>query len=151
MTKTAKRKRGSPAARAAAPAGKPKPDPVTAAINQHRTALLARWAAFAAYKDLAGDDPGYNRAKARSEAAFDREHEALKALVACEPTTINGLLALLAYVGESEDGPHYEPDHTETIIVGAFQSEKGTDNEWTRRIGRVAKHLLDAEPIRREP
>jgi hypothetical protein len=109
MTKTTKRKPARRAARAEAKEGKPKPDPIFNAINQHRTALMARWAAFGAYGEIAADDPSY-KAEVRAHAAMDREHEALKALVACQPTTVNGLMALLAYVGQPADGPDYERD-----------------------------------------
>jgi hypothetical protein len=149
MTKTTKRK---PARRARrAKEGKPTVDPIFAAINVHRTALMARWAAFGTYGEIAADDPSYNKAEARAHAAMDREHEALKALVACQPTTANGLMALLAYVGQPADGPDYERDRTETIIVGAFEMHQVTATEWTSNIGRTAKRIMDAKDARREP
>jgi hypothetical protein len=104
MNKTAKRNPVRRAKRAEAKEVGPKPDPIFAAINQHRTALMARWAAFGAYGEIAADDPSYNKAEVRAHAAMDREHEALKALVACQPTTVNGLMVLLAYVGQPADG-----------------------------------------------
>jgi hypothetical protein len=149
MTKTIKRKRVSRATRAEAKQDQPTRDPILNAIDQHRTALMARWAAFSTYGERAADDPGYNKAEVRAHAAMEREHEALKALVACQPTTANGLMALLAYVGQPEDGPDY--DDTETIIVGAFEMHKITATEWTRNIGRAAKRIMDTQDARREP
>jgi hypothetical protein len=151
MTKAVKRKRARRSSTAEARKGTPTPDPVIAAINQHRTALLARWAAFGISKDLGSGDAGYKRAEAHTNAAWDREHKALKALVACQPTTIDGLLALLAYVGEPEDGPNYEFDDSASIIVGAFEAEHVDATEWSRRLSRTAKRLMDAEIAGRKP
>jgi hypothetical protein len=151
MTKAVKRKPARRAARAEAKEAKPTVDPIFAAINVHRTALMARWAAFGAYGEIAADDPSYNKAEARANATMDREHEALKALVGCQPTTANGLMALLAYVGQPADGPDYELDRTETIIVGAFETNRITATEWSRNLGRTAKRIMDAKDARREP
>jgi hypothetical protein len=40
---------------------------------------------------------------ARTEAAWDREHEALERLITYRPTTTQGLVSLIAYLGQPED------------------------------------------------
>jgi hypothetical protein len=40
---------------------------------------------------------------------------------------------------------------TETIIVGAFETNRITATEWSRNLGRTAKRIMDAKDARREP
>jgi hypothetical protein len=67
-------------------------------------------------------------------------------LVACQPTTANGLMALLVYLGQPADGPDYERDQTETIIVGAFKADHITAEEWFRNLGCTSKRIMNTEP-----
>jgi hypothetical protein len=134
MAKTAKRKRVTRAVRAEAKEGKPKPDPIFAAIKRHRTALVARWAAQDVY---AITRPGADREKeikARADKAWVREYETLDALLACSPNTADGLVALIAYVGRPED----EEPNSDSIIRGAIQSQHITVAGWSRRLSHAA-------------
>jgi hypothetical protein len=132
MTKAVKRK---PARRATrAKKAKPTVDPIFAAIKRHRTALVARWAAQGVY---AITTPGADREKeikARADKAWAREYETLDALLACSPTTADGLVALIAYVGRPED----EEPNSDSIIGGAIQSQHITIAGWSRRLSHAA-------------
>jgi hypothetical protein len=134
MTKAVKRKPARRAARAEAKEGKPRPDPIFAAIKRHRTALLARWVAQGIYGQTRPNAARHEEIKARADKAWDREYEALEALIACPPTTADGLVALITYVGQPEDD---EP-HSDTIIGGAIQSNCITGTAWSRRLSRAA-------------
>jgi hypothetical protein len=81
----------------AAPRVEVEPDPIFAAIEAHRAAHRA------------SDDPGKSRAVVASgtddhnDPLFDEYIRTWKALLATEPTTPAGALALVAYLGEHED------------------------------------------------
>jgi hypothetical protein len=120
-----------------------KKDPVFAAIERHRTALWARWAALRISGSVAPTDPREKEAMARTEAAWGREHEALEELLACRPTTMRGLVNLIAYIGQPEDDDDDDrPPQSETIISGAFLSEHISAEQWTRRLSKDAERLL---------
>jgi hypothetical protein len=119
-----------------------KKDPVFAAIERHRTALWSRWAALRISGSVAPTDPREKEAMARTEAAWGREHEALEMLITCRPTTTQGLVSLIAYLGQPEDDDADDrPPQSETIICGAILSELITAEEWSRRISEYANRL----------
>jgi hypothetical protein len=123
-------------------------DPVFAAIEHHRAALWARWAALRISGGIAPTDPRENEAMARTDAACAREHEALERLITCRPTTTRGLVSLIAYLGQPEDDDDDDrPPQSETIICGATRSGLLTAHEWSRRMSEYADLLL-ARPMR---
>jgi hypothetical protein len=71
-------------------------DPIFDVIADHRAALWARWAALSVSGSLVAHDPRLEKADACTGAAWDREHEALEELLACRPTTMRGLVNLIA-------------------------------------------------------
>jgi hypothetical protein len=134
MTKAVKRKPARRATRFEAKGGGPKPDPIFAAINQHRTALMARWAAQGVYAITKPGAAREKEIKARADKAWAHEYETLDVLLACSPTTADGLVALIAYVGRPED----EEPNSDSIIGGAIQSQYITIGSWSRRLSHAA-------------
>jgi hypothetical protein len=51
---------------------------------------------------MSADDPRYEAARAADQEALAREREALLALMASSPTTLDGLAAVLEHVSEPE-------------------------------------------------
>jgi hypothetical protein len=118
-------------------------DPIFDVIAEHRAALWARWAALTVSGSLVAHDPRLEKADARTGAAWDREREALEELLACRPTTMGGLVNLIAYVGQPEDDDDDDrPPQSETIISGAFRSGRISAEQWTRRLSKDAERLL---------
>jgi hypothetical protein len=114
-----------------------KVDPIFGAIKRHRTALQARWVAQGAYAITKPTADREKEIKAHADKAWRREYEALEALITCVPTTADGLVALIAHVGQPEDE---EPD-SDSIIGGAIQSEHITITAWSGRLSRAASAI----------
>ena len=121
-----------------------------AAIERHRAALQARWAALRISGSVAPTDPGEKEAMVSTEAAWDRERKALERLITCRPTTSQGFVSLIAYLGQPEDEDDDDrPLQSETIICGATRSGRITANEWSRRISDYADRLQSPSGRRR--
>jgi hypothetical protein len=71
-----------------------------AAIEVHRAALLQQMEKSWSFADLDVDAPDYNAAEAEEGAARDVEEKIQMDLANVQPTTLGGVLALLAYVDE---------------------------------------------------
>jgi hypothetical protein len=88
-------------------------DPVFALIEEHKAACAAHHAAQAIYFPMSGLDPGFHEAEADNDDARECEGNALVDLLACTPTTLEGVAAMLEHLGQPEglvcDG---EAEHT---------------------------------------
>jgi hypothetical protein len=112
-----------PAALAAAPvlptaAESPEVDPIFELIGQHRAAV----AEYIRAETISGDALGAERetAWAVTSAAMDRSGDLLEALLRARPTTLNGAVSLLEYLGQDEflGGASWESfaDDRETLL-----------------------------------
>jgi hypothetical protein len=86
-------------------------DPIFAAIEAHRAAVLALNAAD----------------EAASEEASDVEIEALRNLLSCPPTTMKGVIALLDHLGKPQS--LHDSCDPATVLSGAYDwyGEEQTD------------------------
>jgi hypothetical protein len=108
-------------------AGPADADPIFAAIEEHRRALAAHVAAI---------DGGVD-----TDGTAEEELDALEALLRCEPepTTIGGVVALLDYLGESEDG-------VETILSTAMVSlAEQSARDFPAALADALRRLLDGK------
>jgi hypothetical protein len=71
------------------------PDPIFAAIEVHRAALLQQIEKSWFFAGLDDDAPDYNAAEAEAGAARDVEAKIQMNLANIQPTTLGGVLALL--------------------------------------------------------
>jgi hypothetical protein len=120
MTDTIKTSRrtllaGAPAAAAAALAGgtianavalgmprTDEVDPIFAAIEAHRTAVLAVNASDDVTCKIRGSGPDWDAASQASSEATDDEMDVLREVLSCRPTTIEGVIALLDHLGQPQ-------------------------------------------------
>ncbi|MBV9065530.1 MAG: hypothetical protein JO004_07160 [Methylobacteriaceae bacterium] len=77
-------------------------DRIFAAIEAHRAAVLALNAADDGYRNMSASVPGYEAASRASTEASEAEIDALRNVLACRPTTVEGVLALLDHLGQPE-------------------------------------------------
>jgi hypothetical protein len=77
-------------------------DPVFAAIERHKAACAEAWKLSDLWGDLRGNDPEYDAVGARHSVAFQMEKLAITAVLSCPPTTIAGVIAVLAHLGQME-------------------------------------------------
>ena len=91
-------------------------DPIYAAIDSHRAAHLRESELCAIAGDMTKMDSGKPAADAATSAASDAADDAAVALTNIRPTTLAGIVALLAYIddfncGRVGDSEHYQwPD-----------------------------------------
>jgi hypothetical protein len=76
------------------------PDPAFAAIDTHREALVRKMAAARRDSELERDDDGKKEAEAAETLARAAEDDAQWELAIVVPTTLAGILALLAYLDD---------------------------------------------------
>jgi hypothetical protein len=86
----------------ALPAAAAEPDPIFAAIEWHREAAIRQMRASRATFDLEHGDPAIEAADEFEDRARNGRNEAEHALFNTQPTTLAGVVALLAYA----DGLH---------------------------------------------
>jgi hypothetical protein len=115
-------------------------DPVYSAIERHRTAVATQTEASHISCRLDYDDPSYKAADERTREACSELSEALRALLVCRPATMEGLLALLDYVGQPEwlgqrrDGA--------TILSGSYGYDKDLLKEFPRTIAAALREMI---------
>ena len=92
-------------------------DPIFEAIEAHRAAVVAMNAAHDVSCKMHASDPGYDAADEVSCEANDVETDALRDVLSCSPTTIEGVLALLDHLGR----PQFlrNSGDPETVLSGA--------------------------------
>jgi hypothetical protein len=114
-------------------------DPIFAAIEEYKTAVVARNVALAATRDydnpaLAGlpeDAPACIAAERVHDEAFDREWEAFGALFTTTPTTIAGIAALLDELvvdPYSKEAAEFGVDAGELVIEWALGDEDNRED-----------------------
>jgi hypothetical protein len=87
------------------------PDPIFAAIEEHRTAFMRRLKAGRIYSHLGDvDAPGYQAPEEADAEAYQAKRDAEFDLVETEPTTHAGIVALLAYVDDFHTRAFADPD-----------------------------------------
>jgi hypothetical protein len=106
---------------------KPKPDPALAAIAAHKAAC----AAYAKPRKMAANmvptNPRYKAAMAAERKAGGKEMKTLLALLACRPTTLHGVQALLEHFGQPE-WLIYEGEGTgDSVLSGAHEYNPTSD------------------------
>jgi hypothetical protein len=74
-------------------------DPIFAVLAEHRAAMKAYLPASELSGRLEDDTPEWNAAWAVTQAAIEREHASLHAVLTTDPTTLAGAVALLEHVG----------------------------------------------------
>jgi hypothetical protein len=77
-------------------------DPIFAVIAEHAAATKAYVEAVHIVGDLLEGTPDWRTADALTRAAMERWSDALLAVVTAQPTTVEGVAALLEHVGRSE-------------------------------------------------
>jgi hypothetical protein len=120
-------------------------DPIFAVIAEHADATESYVRACDISMELVDGTPDWKTADAVTSAAHERWHAAWLAVVTSQPTTVQGVAALLAHVGRSEflgeqekrEGlPEIEtvlsswindtdPEHEYAIAAKAFESRLG--------------------------
>lgn len=79
-------------------------DPIIAAIEQHRAAWLQEQRETDLFGKLKHDDPRHEAEEAKAHVLMDATEAAALALSDIVPTTMGGVLALLAYIDEFNRG-----------------------------------------------
>lgn len=115
-------------------------DPVYSAIERHRTAVAIQTEASHISCRLDYEDPSYKAAQERTTEACDELSEALRALLVCRPSTMEGLLALLDYVGQ----PEWLDDDEDgaTILSGAHGYDENLLKEFPRTIAAALREMI---------
>jgi hypothetical protein len=80
----------------------PGADPIFAVIAKHKAACDAARIFSARWVDMSPSDPEYDVIKGLFDDAYEREREALVALLACQPTTVAGVAAVLEHAGQAD-------------------------------------------------
>jgi hypothetical protein len=81
-------------------------DPIFAAIEAHKAAVVAHQPIGDKYMSTSFNDPNWNSIVAETEASFDVVSALQIDLTNIKPTSSAGVMALLAYVTEQTDGDH---------------------------------------------
>lgn len=81
-------------------------DPIFAAIDAHKAAVVARWPILDAYINQTNDDPRRAETLAALDLASEAEATATIELRNIRATTFAGLMALTTYYGEHTDKHH---------------------------------------------
>jgi hypothetical protein len=118
------------------------PDPIFAAIAEHRAACRA-WQE-ASRKD--GAEGRYNKVtEDASNGAMAHEGEVLTVLLACQPTTLAGVAALLEHLNQPEFLIEYEKNQTgETVLSGAFGCNDGNPLQFPGSLAATVRSLIGA-------
>jgi hypothetical protein len=77
-------------------------DPIFALLAEHQATMKVYFAAAAISGNLSYDSPEWKAAEAVTQSAIEREHAAIHALFTAQPTTLAGVAALLAHVGQGQ-------------------------------------------------
>jgi hypothetical protein len=120
---------------------KPPAYPIFAVIDRHRTAQRARWVVHGIHATTAPTSARYEKSRARSQKKWDHEYKALEGLLACRPTTVDGFMALVAYVARRR---MTIPKATRS--GGAIESSRLNTTLWSCRLSRIAKDLVEGVP-----
>src|SRR5262249_45505213 len=100
-------------------------DPVYSAIERHRAAVATHTEASHIFCNIdyggPGGSPDYWSAKETASDASDQLSTTLRALLACRPATMEGLLALLDYVGQPEWPDDEDSEDRTTILSGSYE------------------------------
>jgi hypothetical protein len=109
-------------------------DPIFAKIEAHRAAVAAWKAAGDISGKMHGDEPDYEAAERLTSKESDREMKALRALLRCRPTTLQGVIALLDHLGQ----PQMLCEKSDGTVLS------GTENWWKENKGevRALPHML---------
>jgi hypothetical protein len=141
---------GAPVAVAAALAGSTvtnanagEVDPIFAAIEAHRTAVLAVNAADDVTCKMRGSGPDWDAASQASSEANDDEMDALRDVLSCPPTTIAGVLALLDHLGQ----PQFLRDTRDpaTVLSGAYgwyDDERDEVTAWPHTLAAALRDIV---------
>jgi hypothetical protein len=109
------------------------PDPILAAIEEHRQALLLRFAKGRVTSPMRYDDPNHAAAREDEGTAVERLDDAEWELAITVPTTLAGVIALLRYVRShhhQEIALPEEPRHwySQAEFFGSFEDEEVRDH-----------------------
>jgi hypothetical protein len=77
-------------------------DPIFAILAEHRAATNAYVEASLISGDLADHTPEWEAANAVTQASIERQHASVYAVLTSQPTTLAGVVALLAQVGQGQ-------------------------------------------------
>jgi hypothetical protein len=123
-------------------------DPIFAAIAAHRAACLA-------FQKASQEDIGvghYNKAtEDASTAAMAHEGKVLAALLACQPTTLAGVAALLDHLNRPEFLIEGRPGTGNTVLAGAFEDLQPALRHLPRRLAATVRIEAGARPARGTP
>jgi hypothetical protein len=111
-----------------------KDDPVFAAIENHRRAMVEFYKALKVV-------PGTNSPDPKKEAKYgDREARAQDKLTSTTPTTLGGLLALVRYINGVSNGPlspSGKPDNAFELSESLFDVLASAETVLAEAIGRA--------------
>jgi hypothetical protein len=100
-------------------------DPVFAVIEDHRRAYIERLRTGAPAARARPSNPEYKNLMAAEDSASDLFDDATETLAKTQPTTVSGVLALLAYMEEFHLGEIYLPEDRRWSSSGACLSFYG--------------------------
>jgi hypothetical protein len=121
-------------------------DPIYAKIEAHRIATATVTEAAHISCNIEHDDPGYMAAQDKSAEACDQLTAALRALLACHPTTMTGLLAMLDYVGQPKWLDDDDDEEGNTILSGSHEYNDLVENEakeFPRTIAAALRKMIE--------
>jgi hypothetical protein len=118
-------------------------DPIFAAIEAHRTAIVAVNAADDVTCKMRGSGPDWDAASQASSEATDDEMDALREVLNCRPKTIEGVVALLDHLGR----PQFLRDSRDpaTVLSGAhawYDDEQDEVKAFPRELAAALRNII---------
>jgi hypothetical protein len=119
-------------------------DPIFAAIEAHRTAVLAVNAADDVTCKMRGSGPDWDAASQASSEATDDEMDALREVLSCRPKTIEGVIALLDHLGQ----PQFLRDCRDpaTVLSGAhawYDDEQDEVKAFPEHLAAALRNIIE--------
>ncbi len=123
-------------------------DPIFAVIAEHQAALKAYLAASHVDGGLMDHSPEWEIARPVTLAAEARERLALEAVFATAPTTLAGVAALLAHVGQheflDEEADHSDRETLLSTLNEGFPEWKRIGQDFPLRLAATLRSLIAA-------
>jgi hypothetical protein len=113
-------------------------DPIFDLIERHAAACDA--AQVLCSHDTHPSDPNYDAIRARFQEAYKTEHEALVALLTCQPTTLAGTIAVLEHVGQPDWV--FGDDSEDTVLTDAHAREMEEAKPFPKHLAAALRNTI---------
>jgi hypothetical protein len=114
-------------------------DPIFDLIERHAAACDA--ARVLCSDDTHPSDPNYDAIRARFQEAYKTEHEALVALLTCQPTTLAGAIAVLEHVGQPDWV--FGDDSEDTVLTDAYAREMEEAKTFPAHLAVALRNIIE--------